>query len=67
MRFKPIGIFQCKPAIAVLNETWLKRYTLFQEILPESYKLLFREDRTMLTHSIDSSNNKNLGNVGVGL
>ena len=42
-------LFSNIPDILILNETWLKKSVLDDEILPDSYKI-FRLDRTLATH-----------------
>ena len=51
-------IFTHKPDIVILNETWLKRSILSNEVLPDNYKV-FRVDRSLKSHPIDPIRPKN--------
>ena len=60
-------IFNEKPDIVILNETWLKGSIQDSEIFPnESYKV-FRRDRTCNSHPFDESNPKKYRKGGGGV
>ena len=60
-------IFQNKPDIVILNETWLKPNILDSEVLPSSIYKVFREDRTEKTHPWDPSQPKKYRKSGGGV
>ena len=45
-------IFSKKPDVIILNETWLKKKILSNEVFPSNYKV-FRVDRTLESHPWD--------------
>ena len=59
-------IFNHKPDIVILNETWLKQNILNPEIFPKSYKVS-RIDRSGKTHPWDSSQPKKFRKFGGGV
>ena len=56
-----------KPDIVVLNETWLKKSILDNEILPSSQYKVFRLDRSRKTHPPDPLNPKKFREHGGGV
>ena len=59
-------IFQQKPDVVILNETWLKSNILSSEVLPATYKV-FRLDRTEKTHPWDPKQPKKYRKGGGGV
>ena len=59
-------IFTHKPDIVILNETWLKRSILSNEVLPDNYKV-FRVDRSLKSHPIDPIRPKKFRKNGGGV
>ena len=56
-----------KPDIVVLNETWLKKSILDNEVLPSSQYKVFRLDRSPKSHPPDPSNPKKFRKFGGGV
>lgn len=59
-------IFSKQPDVIILNETWLKKKILSNEILPDNYKV-FRVDRTLESHPWDPSRPKKFRKNGGGV
>ena len=59
-------LFRDKPDILILNETWLKKSILDNEILPSNYKI-FRLDRTIASHPWDPNQPKKYRKNGGGV
>ena len=59
-------LYEHKPDVIVINETWLKPSILDSEVLPEIYKL-WREDRSEKTHPWDPSQPKKFRKGGGGV
>ena len=59
-------IFSNRPDIILMNETWLKRSILSNEIFPDSYKV-FRTDRSTKTHPYDPNRPKKFRKNGGGV
>ena len=51
-------VFEDKPDVIVLTETWLSKEHLDNEILPDSKYKIFRKDRSKRSHPPDPHNNK---------
>ena len=49
-------IFEKKPCLVILNETWLAKEHLDNEIFPNDSYRCFRVDRSLKTHPIDPNN-----------
>ena len=64
-----IGYFlhQNSPDIVVLNETWLKKSILDNEIIPTDTYKIFRLDRTTTTHPPDPVDHKKFRRNGGGV
>ena len=60
-------IFLNKPAIVILNETWLKKSILDSEVLPKQCYKIFRTDRSGKTHPWDPNNPKKYRKHGGGI
>ena len=60
-------IYQCKPDIVVLNETWLKKSILDSEILDNNNYKIFRCDRTDMSHPPDPINKDKFKRNGGGV
>ena len=59
-------LFSNKLDTLILNETWLKKSVLDDEILPDSYEI-FRLDRTLATHPWDKNQPKKFRKNGCGV
>ena len=59
-------IFTEKPDIIIMNETWLKKSILDNEILPDNYKV-FRVDRSLKSHPWDPNRPKKFRKNGGGV
>ena len=59
-------LFRNKPDILILNETWLKKSLLDNEISPNNYKI-FRLDRTIASHPWDPNQPKKFRKNGGGI
>ena len=59
-------IFSNQPDVIILNETWLKKKILSNEILPDNYKV-FRVDRTLESHPWDPARPKKFRKNGGGV
>ena len=55
-----------KPDVVILNETWLKKSILDNEVLPNSYNIL-RVDRTINSHPFDHDQPKKFRKNGGGV
>ena len=62
-------IFNEKPDVIILNETWLKAPIIDNEIFPNNSYKVFRRDRSLNSHPYDSLNPKKfrLGGGGVAM
>ena len=60
-------IYEHHPDIIILNETWLSKPHLDNEIFPNSAYKIFRQDRTGRTHPQDPSNPKKYKQKGGGV
>ena len=59
-------IYSKKPDVIILNETWLKRCFLDNEIIPDNYKV-YRIDRTLKSHPWDPDRPKKFRKHGGGV
>ena len=59
-------IYTHRPDVVILNETWLKRSILSNEVLPDNYKV-FRVDRTLKSHPFDQARPKKFRKNGGGV
>ena len=60
-------VFRNEPDLIILNETWLSKSHVNNEILPcDAYKI-FRLDRSMKSHPVDPSNPKKFKRNGGGI
>ena len=60
-------VYQTKPDIVILNETWLAKEHNDAELFPHSTYKVFRLDRTSRTHPPDPSNPKKFRKKGGGV
>ena len=60
-------IFENKPDIIILNDTWLKPAIKSEEIIPRGSYKIFRRDRSSDSHPTDSSNPKKFKVNGGGV
>ena len=60
-------VFQHKPDIVVLNETWLSKEHFDNEIIPDKFYKVFRLDRSPKTHPLDPSDPNKFRKRGGGL
>lgn len=58
-------IFEHKPSIVVLNETWFTKDIHDNEVFPSNSYKVFRLDRSNKTHPFDENNPKKIEKVGV--
>ena len=59
-------IYDSKPHIIILNETWLKKSILSNEVLPDKYKV-FRLDRSLRSHPFDAAQPRKFRKNGGGV
>ena len=60
-------VFTDKPDVVILNETWLSKEHLDQEIFPNNSYNVYRVDRSKRTHPPDVSNSKKFRIKGGGV
>ena len=60
-------IFNDKPDVIVLTETWLSKEHLDNEILPDSYYKIFRRDRSKRSHPPDPDDDRKYRTKGGGV
>ena len=60
-------VFENKPCLVVLNETWLSKDHLDNEIFPNDSYRCFRLDRSLKTHPMDPSNKDKFKTRGGGV
>ena len=59
-------IFTSQPDVVILNETWLKKSILSNEVFPDNYKI-FRVDRSLKSHPFDPLRPKKFRKNGGGV
>ena len=60
-------VFEYKPDMIILTETWLSKEHIDNEILPDSNYKIFRKDRSKRSHPPDPHNNKKFRPKGGGV
>ena len=60
-------VFEYKPDMIILTETWLSKEHLDNEILPDTNYKIFRKDRSKRSHPPDAHNNKRFRSKGGGV
>ena len=60
-------VFENKPCLVVLNETWLSKDHLDNEIFPNDSYRCYRLDRSLKTHPMDPNNKNKFKTRGGGL
>ena len=60
-------VFNDKPDVIVLTETWLSKEHLDNEILPDSYYKIFRKDRSKRSHPPDPDDDRKYRLKGGGV
>ena len=60
-------IFEKKPDLVILNETWLTKDHLDNEVFPNNTYTVFRVDRSQKTHPLDANNPNKFRRKGGGV